>query len=1041
MSSLRRALKLSLEESSPPFSGCSDIESRRSPNKRSNAFENCKARAKCDGSSSSARGENNDDDTKSREDNGGTKTSEHHEMKNCKPKPKVSAEKHDEDDTESRKNNDGLKTSEHDEIIREPTEDDDDMDSEDELGASIYKSSLTAKSLAGGESSISVTGEAAGTASISTTEKVSSRRTSPRHNFNSSVSPTTRESNNPLRRLRNMQIAQKRPHPPSPSEGATPRTLARSTTRVMISSASSTSRRQAGGNMKMSRKRHHPPAMPGTTPKKSHRSTRSSVTESNNAASVGDVGYTFRKQFEGYDGWYTGKVVSIRPVGGEHGGDRRCVYEDGDSEDLNLTQLQNLALLDPENNALGERTAIEQQARVCRSEQRAKRNIPDTDSLAKAAASGCRKCRNQLDSGKKTCKAHCEDCPRKRGGWYKEQVKKYSYDEIEKKIQESVRAQSRGNNWTLEEDLEFVKRVRQHGEGKWKTILENSFILQERYKTAPSVERARAALKMRWQTLQHMKARNKDGFSDQAHDNESVASFAMDSESESDEEEDTQDNHRLLESVRAQSRGNNWTLEEDLEFVKRVRQHGEGKWKTILENSPILQERYKTAPSVQHARSSLKMRWQKTLKHMKARNKDDISDQTYASVQREAAHDDESEEEIQESGRAQGKGMRWTLEEELEFVKRVRLHGEAKWKEILDNSPILRERYKTAPSAIHARDSLRVRWPITLKHMKAWNNDDFSDQAHDNESVASFADPDSSDESMDSESESDEEEDTQDIGRLFGRGTRWLAEEDEELRKRVRLHGEGNWKDILDNSQILQDRYKTASSAVTARECIYQRWRRKHMKTWNDDDHSDGVQGKSDESMDSESESDDEEEDTQDTERLYGSGTGWLAEEDEELRKRVRLHGEGNWKDILDNSEILQDRYKTASSAKIARQCIFLRWRRKHMENWNDDDHSDGVQDNSDESIESESESGDEEDSQDTHSHSQKKWPSQYSTEENEELRKRVRLHGEGNWKVILDNSPILQERYKSTVSAKSARQSIANIWGKYHKKNCRMHK
>mmetsp|Transcript_27430 Transcript_27430/g.58671 ORF Transcript_27430/g.58671 Transcript_27430/m.58671 type:complete len:620 (-) Transcript_27430:189-2048(-) len=305
----------------------------------------------------------------------------------------------------------------------------------------------------------------------------------------------------------------------------------------------------------------------------------------------------------------------------------------------------------------------------------------------------------------------------------------------------------------------------------------------------------------------------------------------------------------------------------------------------------------------------------------------------------ESEDKNDGEVEIQESDRSHKKAMKWTLEEDMELVKRVRLHGDGNWKGILDNSPILQERYITAPSVGHARRSLRMRWPFTLKKMKARNDDDFSDRTHDNESVASFTNPDRSDESMGSETESGEEEDSQD------------------------------------------------------------------------------------------------------THRYSGSERGWSTEEEEELRKRVHLHGEGNWKDILNNSDILQDRYKTASSAKIARQCIFLRWRRKHMENWNDDDHSDGVQDNSDESIESESESGDEEDSQDTHSHSQKKWPSQYSTEENEELRKRVRLHGEGNWKVILDNSPILQERYKSTVSAKSARQSIANIWGKYHKKNCRMHK
>ena len=39
-------------------------------------------------------------------------------------------------------------------------------------------------------------------------------------------------------------------------------------------------------------------------------------------------------------------------------------------------------------------------------------------------------------------------------------------------------------------------------------------------------------------------------------------------------------------------------------------------------------------------------------------------------------------------------------------------------------------------------------------------------------------------------------------------------EEDEELRKRVRLHGGGNWKGILENSSILQERYKMAPSGM-----------------------------------------------------------------------------------------------------------------------------------------------------------------------------------------------------------------------------------
>lgn len=59
---------------------------------------------------------------------------------------------------------------------------------------------------------------------------------------------------------------------------------------------------------------------------------------------VGDIGYKFRKEFD--SGWFTGTVIQIRPLA-EGGKDRRCVYDDGDSEDLSLIELQTLAILDP----------------------------------------------------------------------------------------------------------------------------------------------------------------------------------------------------------------------------------------------------------------------------------------------------------------------------------------------------------------------------------------------------------------------------------------------------------------------------------------------------------------------------------------------------------------------------------------------------------------------------------------------------------------------------------------------------------------------
>ena len=43
------------------------------------------------------------------------------------------------------------------------------------------------------------------------------------------------------------------------------------------------------------------------------------------------------------------------------------------------------------------------------------------------------------------------------------------------------------------------------------------------------------------------------------------------------------------------------------------------------------------------------------------------------------------------------------------------------------------------------------------------------------------------------------------------RTTTWSEEDDAELRKRVRLHGVGKWKDLLDKSSILQERFADAS--------------------------------------------------------------------------------------------------------------------------------------------------------------------------------------------------------------------------------------
>lgn len=44
--------------------------------------------------------------------------------------------------------------------------------------------------------------------------------------------------------------------------------------------------------------------------------------------------------------------------------------------------------------------------------------------------------------------------------------------------------------------------------------------------------------------------------------------------------------------------------------------------------------------------------------------------------------------------------------------------------------------------------------------------------------------------------------------------------------------------------------------------------------------------------------------------------TWWSVEEDAELRRLVRIYGESSWKDIYENSVILQKRYETSRSGK-----------------------------------------------------------------------------------------------------------------------------
>ena len=90
-------------------------------------------------------------------------------------------------------------------------------------------------------------------------------------------------------------------------------------------------------------------------------------------------------------------------------------------------------------------------------------------------------------------------------------------------------------------------------------------------------------------------------------------------------------------------------------------------------------------------------------------------------------------------------------------------------------------------------------------NVETYDADLDSDIGQDDESVASSEES----ESDKAEAESDDEEEKQ-----VRRRNEWTVEDDEELKKRVRLHGEGKWKVIFDNSTILQKRYETAPSGT-----------------------------------------------------------------------------------------------------------------------------------------------------------------------------------------------------------------------------------
>jgi len=117
----------------------------------------------------------------------------------------------------------------------------------------------------------------------------------------------------------------------------------------------------------------------------------------------------------------------------------------------------------------------------------------------------------------------------------------------------------------------------------------------------------------------------------------------------------------------------------------------------------------------------------------------------------------------------------------------------------------------------------------------------------------------------------------------------------------------------------------------------------------------------------------------------------WSKEEDDELRKQVSYHGT-NWKGILENSTVLQERYKTSSSAKTSHNALKNRWKRLKPRHGNS-------------------------------AYTAHKW----SQVENDTLEYAVSIYGT-NWKQILDNTIMFKEIYNHLL-VENARSALYDHW------------
>jgi len=95
---------------------------------------------------------------------------------------------------------------------------------------------------------------------------------------------------------------------------------------------------------------------------------------------VGDIGFTFEKEFKRY-GTFRGTVVQLR-LGAANGKDRRCVYSDGDDEDLSLDEIHELVRLAKERRGKDIYAATEGDASECQMSDGARPNSTAALSMA-----------------------------------------------------------------------------------------------------------------------------------------------------------------------------------------------------------------------------------------------------------------------------------------------------------------------------------------------------------------------------------------------------------------------------------------------------------------------------------------------------------------------------------------------------------------------------------------------------------------------------------------------------------------------------------